>query len=76
MNQNNKGPLTAHRDYSIIANCRTTILVRLHRILIILQCSKLLFMYLFIPQFLKRYLHVLCSILVDLETGMNMVHAG
>jgi len=32
--------------------------------------------YLFIPRLLKQYLHVPRSILVDLESGMNVVHVG
>jgi hypothetical protein len=32
--------------------------------------------YLFISWYLKRYLHIPRSILVDLEPGMNVVHAG
>jgi len=34
------------------------------------------FIYLFIPRFLKRYIHVPPSILVDLEPSMNVVHVG
>jgi hypothetical protein len=34
------------------------------------------FIYLFIPQFLKQYLHIPHSILVDLEPSMNVVHVG